>query len=67
MWFEALFELKVNVEESEIIQVGGVDNIQALGSALGCQVGSLPSSYLGLSYLPLSLTKENLFAISLTL
>lgn len=36
MWFEAFFELKVNVEESEIIQVGEEYNIEALGFALGC-------------------------------
>ena len=48
MWFEALSGLKINLEKSEIIPVGRVENIDFLAEAFGCWVGSLPSSYLGL-------------------
>ena len=48
MWFEALSGLKINLEKSEIIPMGRVENIDFLAEAFVCQVGSLPS-YLGLS------------------
>ena len=48
MWFEVLSVLKVNVEKSEIIPIGRVDNIEVLAEAFECHVGALPSSYLGL-------------------
>ena len=48
MWFEALSDFKVNVEKSEIILVGRVDNIKELAQAYGCRVDTLSSSYLGL-------------------
>ena len=34
--------------KSEIIPVGGVEEIDELATELGCRVGSLPSQYLGL-------------------
>ena len=48
MWFEALSGLRINLNKSEIIPVGSVENVQDLAFELGCGIGSLPSSYLGL-------------------
>ena len=48
MWFEALSGLKINVDKSELILVGIVDNAEELADVLECKVGSLPSTYLGL-------------------
>ena len=48
MWFEALSGLRINLNKSEILPVGSVDNVQELAVELGCGIGSLPSSYLGL-------------------
>ena len=48
MWFEAILGLRINLHKSELILVGGVENAKALAAELGCNVGSLPSSYLGL-------------------
>ena len=48
MWFEALSGLKINLNKSEIFPVGSVENVSDLAVELGCGIGSLPSSYLGL-------------------
>ena len=40
--------LKINLEKSEMILVGEVDNLEDLACEIGCKVGKLPSSYLGL-------------------
>ena len=48
MWFEAILGLRINLDESELILVGCVENVEALVVELGCKVGTLPSSYLGL-------------------
>ena len=48
MWFEALSGLKINLEKSELIPVGRVSNVDSLADELGCKVGSLPTTYLGL-------------------
>lgn len=48
MWFEAISELRINLDKSELISVGCVENVKALAAELGCKVGRLPSSYLGL-------------------
>ena len=48
MWFEAMSGLKINLNKSEIIPIGPVANVEELASELGCKVGSLPTSYLGL-------------------
>ena len=48
MWFEACSGLRVNLEKSELIPVGREHDIEDLALELGCKVGSLPSSYLGL-------------------
>ena len=49
MWFEAYLGLKINLIKSEIIPVGRVDNVKMLARELGCGVGSLPTTCLGLS------------------
>lgn len=48
MWFGANLGLKINLEKSELILVGRVENLDDLLDELRCKVGSLPSSYLGL-------------------
>ena len=48
MWFEAFSGLKINLNKSEIIPLGRVDNMEELAVELGCGVGSLPTKYLGL-------------------
>ncbi|RVW29094.1 hypothetical protein CK203_112342 [Vitis vinifera] len=48
MWFEAISGLSINLNKSEILPVGRVEIAEVLASKLGCKVGSLPSTYLGL-------------------
>ncbi|KAJ9701497.1 hypothetical protein PVL29_006726 [Vitis rotundifolia] len=48
MWYEAISGLNINLNKSEILPVGRVENVEALASELGCKVGSIPSTYLGL-------------------
>ena len=48
MWFEAMSGLKINLNKSEIIPIGPVTNAMELALELGCKIGSLPTSYLGL-------------------
>ncbi|GFY83371.1 hypothetical protein Acr_03g0001450 [Actinidia rufa] len=46
--FQAVFGLKINLEKSELIQVGVGVNLRSLVAMLGCNAGSLPTTYLGL-------------------
>ena len=48
MWFEAISRLRINLNKSEIISVGRITDVDVLALELGCKVGALPSSYLGL-------------------
>ena len=48
MWFEALSGLKINVSKNALLPVGSVENLESLALKLGCNVDSLPSTYLGL-------------------
>ena len=48
IWFEVVSRLRINLENSELIPVGRVENIDDLAMKFGCRVGSLPSTYLGL-------------------
>lgn len=41
--------LRINLDKSALIPVGCVENVEALATELGCKVGSLLFSYLGLS------------------
>ena len=47
MWFKAMLGLKVNLDKSEIIVVGRVENVEEVALEFGCKVSKLPS-YLGL-------------------
>ena len=49
MWFKAMFGLRINLDKNELILMGGVENTKPLAADLGCKVGSLPSTYLGLT------------------
>ena len=40
--------MKINLEKSEMIPMGEVDNLEELACEIGCKVGKLPSSCLGL-------------------
>ena len=46
--FEAVTGLKVNALKSEMVPIGEVPNIHFLAEILGCQIGSLPMTYLGM-------------------
>ena len=46
--YQAFTGLKVYVGKSEIVPVGEVNNLVALGSILQCREGSLPMKYLGM-------------------
>ena len=48
MWFEAVSRLKVYMSKSEIILVGRVEYVEGLAVELGCNIGFLASTYLGL-------------------
>ena len=52
MWFEAISRLRVNMDKSKLIPVGRVENVEDLASELGCKVGCLLSTYLGMSLGP---------------
>ena len=40
--------LRINLNKSEILPIGSVANVVELAAKLGCGIGSLPTSYLGL-------------------
>ena len=48
MWFEALTGLKIDLSKSVLLPVGSVENLESLALGLGCNVGSLPTTYMGL-------------------
>ena len=48
MWFEVISSLRINLDKSEIFSVGRVENLEVLVLEVGCKVGRLPTSYLGL-------------------
>ena len=48
MWFEAISGLRANLEKSELIPVGRVENADELADEFGYKVGKLPSTYLGM-------------------
>ena len=45
--FEAYFGLRINLEKSVIMPVGEVVNAEQLALELGCNLGTLPTTYLG--------------------
>ena len=48
MWFEAISGLKVNLSKTEAFPVGEGIPMATLALILGCKIGSLPTTYLGL-------------------
>ena len=48
LWFEAISGLKINLDNSSILSIGDVENLEGLAAELGCRIGTLPSTYLGL-------------------
>ncbi|XP_050259707.1 uncharacterized protein LOC126704729 [Quercus robur] len=46
--FQAVTGLKVNVQKSEMVPIGEVNDVHALAKILGCRIGTLPMSYLGM-------------------
>ena len=48
MWFEAISGLRINLDKSKILSVGRVENLEVLALEVGCKVGRLPTSYLGI-------------------
>ena len=48
VWFEAFSGLRINLGKSVIMPVGPVENVDQLALELGCKVGALPTTYLGL-------------------
>ena len=53
MWFEAIYGLKINLEKSELIPVGEVNDNEELALDMGAKLGRLVSSYPGLPLDPL--------------
>ena len=48
MWFETISILKINLTKSELILVRRVEDLDELALVLGCKVGVLLTTYLGL-------------------
>ena len=48
MCFDAISGLKINLEKSKVFLVGLGNDVKDLAYEVGCKVGSLPSTYLGL-------------------
>ena len=46
--FEVSSGLKINLDKSELILVGAIDNLDALTAKLGCRTRHLPTTYLAL-------------------
>ena len=46
-WFEALSSLNINLEKSSLLPMDKVDEVKRLAFELGCNIGSLPTEYLG--------------------
>ena len=59
MWFEVISGLKINLIKCELIPIGWVENLEELAFELGCKVGMLLTSQLGL---PLGAPHDSLAA-----
>ena len=46
--FELVLDLKINMQKSEIILVGEMEDVDRATSLFGCRIGKFPTSYLGL-------------------
>ena len=49
MWFEPISGLRMNLEKSELIPIGRVENVEELAEEFSYKMGRLPSTYLGMS------------------
>lgn len=45
MWFETISSLRINLEKSKLIPIGGIANVEDLALELGCRLGDLQSPY----------------------
>ena len=48
--FEVVSSLKINMQKSEIIPIGGVEDVDRAAAVFGCKVRNLPTTYLGLPF-----------------
>lgn len=48
VWFEAISSLRINLTKSVILPIGRVVSGDDLVAELDCQLGSIPSEFLGL-------------------
>ncbi|KAJ9690554.1 hypothetical protein PVL29_012947 [Vitis rotundifolia] len=48
MWFETISKLRLNLNKSELIPMGNLENVEDLDSKLDRKVRSLPFTYLGM-------------------
>jgi len=46
--FEVVSRLRINLGKSELVPIGEVDDVESLTHILGCRIGSLPITFLGL-------------------
>jgi len=46
--FEAVSGLRINLSKSELVPIGEVEDVESLAHILGCRIGSLPMTYLGM-------------------
>ena len=56
--FQAMTGLKVNEAKSEMVPIGEINNVHVLVEILGCMVGALPMTYLGM---PLGASYKSLY------
>ena len=52
-WFEPASGLKINLDKSEVVLVGEVEEVNEMAVEIGCRVGQLPAVYLGRLIRPL--------------
>ena len=50
MWFEAMSGLRINLNNSDIIPIEPVANVENLATKLGCRISSFPTFYLALPF-----------------
>ena len=57
LWFEAISVLRINLEKSIVLEMGGVQNLDELALELGCKTWCIPTTYLGL---PLGMRRNSI-------
>ena len=58
LWFKAFSDLNIDLEKSSIMPMGSVEDIEGLALEPGYNIGTLPTSYLGL---PLGVHRNSTF------